>query len=546
MKHTKKAIILLLVMGMLMSSITGCSDTASTNSNESSSTETQAVSNAPQDSATESSSLEYPKLANGDVTLTAWFSWPPPLENTSYKTPNDFPFYKNLTAKTGVNFDFTVVSMSAASEQFSLMVASGTYPDIICDPSQYTGGDDSAIENGVFKELNDLIDQYCPNYKSVISRDDVRRDVYSDSGKVAAFWEIAKEAYPANSGLVIRQDWLDKLGLETPTTYDELYNILTKFKSEFNAESPICINGESLFTPLTAGYNFESGFINIDGTAIFSASADGFKDYLTMMNKWYSEGLIYTDYYTLTENAQVDDSRKKLVESDQTGVWYNWCEDLANYSPTNSAFSLTAITNPVQNEGDVNHICGGIDPIVNRAGGWAISGSCSDDKAIIAAKLIDYFYSEEGSIFANWGIEGDTFTYQEDGTPRYTDVILENKELGTNMAIATYCVFRGPILSDLNRFNQNVVGKLKEYCDVWGVQTDDYNMPSVSLTTEEQERYSSIYSDIDTLIDENISKFIIGDRSLSEFDSFMEELRSVGLNEMVEIEQGVLDRYMAR
>ena len=54
-------------------------------------------------------------------------------------------------------------------------------------------------------------------------------------------------------------------------------------------------------------------------------------------------------------------------------------------------------------------------------------------------------------------------------------MVLNNPDFATNMAIGLYCVFRGPILSDLSRFNQNVVGKLKEYCDVWGAQDNSYN-----------------------------------------------------------------------
>lgn len=121
--------------------------------------------------------------------------------------------------------------------------------------------------------------------------------------------------------------------------------------------------------------------------------------------------------------------------------------------------------------------------------------------------------------------------------------MLNNSELFTNAAIGVYCVFRGPILSDLSWFNQNVVGKLAEYVDVWSVQDNDHNMPAVSMNADDSNRYNSIKSDIDTALDEALPKFIIGDRPMEELPGFLDELETMGLSEMVELEQKALDAY---
>ena len=96
------------------------------------------------------------------------------------------------------------------------------------------------------------------------------------------------------------------------------------------------------------------------------------------------------------------------------------------------------------------------------------------------------------------------------------------------------------------RFNQNVVGELAKYVDIWGTQDNSYAMPAVSMNAEDSERYNSIKADIDTTLDENLPKFINGDRPIEELDSFMSDLETIGLSEMIALEQKALDDYYAK
>ena len=60
-----------------------------------------------------------------------------------------------------------------------------------------------------------------------------------------------------------------------------------------------------------------------------------------------------------------------------------------------------------------------------------------------------------------------------------------------------------------------------------------------------QRWYNSIYSDIDTYMDETISKFVVGDLSLDQFDSFVQQLKDMGIEDCIAIEQAAYDRYLA-
>ena len=64
-----------------------------------------------------------------------------------------------------------------------------------------------------------------------------------------------------------------------------------------------------------------------------------------------------------------------------------------------------------------------------------------------------------------------------------------------------------------------------------------------ALTQEENEEYARINADIHTYAEENITKFVTGEQDMSEFDAFVENLKSMNLNQVTAIKQAALDRY---
>ena len=74
---------------------------------------------------------------------------------------------------------------------------------------------------------------------------------------------------------------------------------------------------------------------------------------------------------------------------------------------------------------------------------------------------------------------------------------------------------------------------------------DSMVIPStVTLSADENTRAANIYSDIETICLEAIAKFITGEKPLDEFDSFVESIRSAGIDDYLAIQQGAYDRAM--
>lgn len=106
--------------------------------------------------------------SNGDNTLSIWGQasvWLPSDVNEVEKVP----FLQELQAATGVKLNLTAAS-GDTKEQFNLMIAGGkdNLPDIIDNVDFFEGGATSAYEKGYIIELNDLIDQYAPNFKKYL------------------------------------------------------------------------------------------------------------------------------------------------------------------------------------------------------------------------------------------------------------------------------------------------------------------------------------------------------------------------------------------
>ncbi len=554
-----------MVLCLLLSVLTGChAESAPATESTTSQPDTSEAAEVPVDSTPAESESEapavedtevtvssylpedYPRLANNDVTISAWFSWPPPMDASNYAGPEEFPIWKKISEITGINFEFTVVGMASASEQFSLLVAAESLPDLLTEPSLYSNGQISALDEEVFYDITGLIEDYAPDYYKLVSQEDNYRNAYTDDKRIGVFWQIAEEEFKPNSGLVVRKDILDDLGLSVPETYDELHDVLATVKAETGMECPFFIEGV-FYTPISGGYDVAASYACINEKAVYNVLAEDFPEYIEMLASWYSEGLIYQEFYQFISNTTtISKEKKALVDTDNCFLWNDWCEDVSNYEPSSPDYSLIAITDPVRNSGENNHLCAGIDAKMDGSSGWAISGSVDKETAILLCELCNYFYTDEGSILANWGTEGESFEYDENGNPVFTDLVMNNPALMSNMCISVQTIFHGAYKADMRKFNQKAMTVYAEYCDVWAAQDNNYRMPNISLTAEEQERYTALSSDVETAIDENIVRFVMGDRPLDELDAFIQQLNAIGLEEMVNIKQTALDRYYSK
>lgn len=483
------------------------------------------------------------------MTYTLWTGVSPDLSEI-VKEISDFAVYQEMERRTNIHLDGVVVSAFAETEQFNLMIASGDYCDIINGMSSYNGGLDLAIEDEVIIDLWPIVQEKMPNYMAALNMDpSIMDDALTAGGQMGCFISLYTESKPADSGALIRQDWLDDLGMEAPKTYDQLYEVLTAFKVDKGADAAIIIPSDG--TPgdncLLAGYGVTDGWFQVDGDLKYGIQEPGYKEYMMMLNRWYSEGLIWDQFVSLEGDRLTDFT---TVLNNETGFWYGGIQDMSNMNEqaSDSNFRCYAVADVVMNEGDINHL--GVQPGYVNNSTWAISTACQELDPIL--KYIDYMYTDEGTILCNYGIEGEAHIIDENGNPQLTDLITNNPDgLPYRVTIALYCFDKmnsAPFKLDNSKsytsYNQDQLDAM----NIWGSTNDtEYMLPKgVTLNTEEQEEYSLLSTDISTYISEHIIRYIVGDESFDTWDAFVQQINDMGGDRCRELYQAAYDRYLAK
>lgn len=482
--------------------------------------------------------MELP-FADHDATLSVWYTYPPWL--TNFIAIEEKPLFVEMTELTGIELDITGVSIINGSEQFSLMLAGGDCTDIICDFGNfYTGTYDQAIEEETIIDLTELIDTVCPNYWGIIHEDEeVAKSVVTNEGNIPSFMTINDENVYIRGGHWINVDMLNAVGREMPVTMDDWYDTLVAFRDELGAKAPLWMDNTASTADLTAAYGVIADFYQEDGQVKFGFLEDGMKDYLTMISKWYSEGLIYQDFATQADGVDKPDTTDD-VQNAQTGLWRNSSNAYGYFTVNAEPVGL-----PVLEEGQQLHFSE-ITSKVGRGAEWAISGNCENPE--LAAKWCDFWYSEQGTLMANYGIEGLSYE-MVDGKPQFTDLVANNPDISFNQAIALYALFNcAGFVNDNTRMDNTYNEQQLKSRSVWADHNDNANIyPSFAeMTIAESEQFYSKYNDIDTYISEQLPNFIIGVTSMDEYNAFVETLKTMGIEECIEIKQTALDRYNSR
>ena len=493
--------------------------------------------------------------------------WCPMSSNVSatMKTFGEIAAYKELEKRTGIHLDFQHPPLNQETEQFNLLTASGTYPDVI----EYNwltnapGGPARFIRDGVIIRLNDHIDRYAPNLKKVLAEHpEWRKQIITDEGDIYAFPFIRSDVkLLVSTGLAVRQDWLDKLGLKAPTTLDEWRSMLKAFK-----ERDPNGNGKPDEIPLStwasspgpgggsrgafSRYSFIGAwgigqdFYQEKGVIKYGPLQPEFKEFLATMAQWYKEGLIDADVFATNQNTFDSKVTNNLIgaASMQGG---NGIGKYAGLMAGKGPFKLTPVQQPTLKPGE-RPLLGGRDNFYPGQGSAAISSS--NKNVVQSVKMLDYAYGSEGSLLFNFGVEGVSYKLVN-GVPTYTDLVMRDPQVPSAQMISRYARgnFNGPFVQDVRYIEQYYeLPEQKKAFDVWTLPVNEKLLPPLTPTQDESKRFATTMSDINTRYDEVFTKVWSGKTPLDEWDAFVKALPGMGINDAIKIQQNTLDRYNKR
>ncbi|SFM54527.1 putative aldouronate transport system substrate-binding protein [Paenibacillus sp. 1_12] len=464
--------------------------------------------------------------------------------------------YKEIQKRTNTSIKF---QQPGDGSQFNIMLASGTYPDIVYAPSNYPGGIAKLVEDGVAIKLNDLIDKHAPNYKKILTEHpEIRKQIMLDDGTIAKFPQIDIDLHRiAYSGQMVRADWLDKVGLKPPGTIDEWYTVLKAFKEKdpngngVKDEIPLGERGDSLgsISAFATSWGILPDKFQLNpktGKVTFGPIEPAYKDYVSTMNKWYKEGLIDSEFAATDKKAFEAKFAKNSIGS-YGGVisGVNAYKDLLKSQVPD--FKLLGLSPPI---GAAGKSYSGHTQMVQNVplDGAFISSQAKDPVA--AVKLLDYMIGPDGSDLQNWGIEGKSYKV-ENGKKKFTDEVFKSSDgFEPSEAVKKYALPTTGMVKVMD-FDAWAAFELKypeavEANDLWFKADRSLLIPPISFNGQESQKLGSIMSEVNTYVKEMWIKFIMGNEPVDNYDKFVATLKKMGIDEAIQIYQTAYERYQNR
>lgn len=467
---------------------------------------------------------------------------------------NNIKLWQVYEKMTNIQVQWDTVHKDNLAEKRNLLLAGGDYPEMFY-ASAFPRADLLKYgKQGAFIPLNDLIDQYAPNFKALMEKYPViEKGITMPDGNIYGLPTLYDPEF--RSVLYgtpwVKSEWLTKLGLQEPQTLDEFYDMLKAFKEkdpngngqkDEYAWGGVGTAGIVNYLRGSFGLNYHgTSNINVDtdpasGKVRFIPTDPRYKELLQFVNKLYKDGLLEQDIMSV-KSTEVD---AKGVEG-LLGVVDN-VDPVAIYNQEGYV-GLPVLKGP---HGDQMFSATG-SPLGN-IGMFVLTDKAKNPAALI--RWMDYFYSDEGIRMFFMGWKDETYKEDAEGNVDYVDEIKDNPEgLNLDQAVGQYLIWPGGYYPGFvtQKYFKGAEGlptsvenakKAEPY-----VIPQDKVWPPFNFTADEQSELTGIQTDINTYVDEMRDKFIAGNESFDNWDQYVANLQKMGSERYLAIYQSAADRY---
>lgn len=481
---------------------------------------------------------------------------------------NNMEFFKALEAATNVHIDFECFPASSYNDQKNIMLSTNDYPDGFFGYNTLSMDDLNLYgPMGVFIPVDDLIDQYCPNYKDVLARFpnlDGMSTSLADGQKYS--WGTVNESpvrdYPDN--LYINKTWLDNLGLEVPTTMEEYYEVLKAFKEQDangngdpNDEIPYTflainqINGYGSFfgayghaEAFNAAGSTLNHFVVEDGKVIYEPITEEWKTAIKELGKFVQDGLWDQEGFVQDGDQY---SAKLTSATPIVGSAYTW----ASGSFGDNGDQYVAIA-PLKATADAE------DPKVHKrqnhvsflGTGFSITNKCEHPE--ILAQWVDLFYDETMTIMSYRGPErvinideNGVVTYDEtpgaDGAAFDTITQHEAPYDGAPKCMTNDMFVNKIITETIKNDKVDVINEF--YLNAPASVT----LPSMQFTDDESQFLSDYGASAQNYVESCLAEWLLGKSDIdADWDKYLAQLETLKVQEYIDIMQTAYDRTIGK
>lgn len=459
----------------------------------------------------------------------------------------NYMMVKLFKEKFNINLTLTQNSINGHLEKLKLLAASNELPDIISPLPEAEAKNYGS--KGALVAVDEYIDQM-PNLKKYIDGDKVvYTSMLANDGHLYSIPKI--NLIPEYKWIsMIRTDLVKEVGKEIPTTMAELIDVLTAIK-EKHPEIDGVVSRDKMNFLQSYGimYNTSIGMYyneELDKWE-YGPLNNGYRELVRDFNTMNERGILDKEFFTASlekwEEKMVNGSGIFTVDWGSRASMAN--QNHATVNPEDTTFKWELIM-PLTSENNTERRLN----CSQKIGTWSAFGVSS--KVENAEKLlsaIDYLYTDEGAAYLQWG-EKDVDYTEENGkkkflphikatyNPEGTEVVAETQGINSpHFMRLTQDDGVSTLPEDLVTFMQDI-----ENSDVETFETN-YKI-QLTFNEEEEDRIRVITTNLDTFVSENTINLIIGEKPISEYDAFVEQMKKEGAAELESIYAAAYERYL--
>ena len=474
----------------------------------------------------------------------------------------DMQMFKDYEKETGIDIQWDEVAEEGWSEKIKLTLASGSnLPDAIYGGSVSSSDVFKYGQQGIIVSMDDLIENYTTNAKKYLAeREDIRKIITYTDGHIYSLPSIDESLSTRIPGmLIVNQTWLDRVGLEHPTTVDEFYNMLKTFKEKDAngngvAGDEICLSLRQFASPNTIDANKSLtnlfGFFGVvddnshimikdDKEVVFVPTTDEYREALEFFHKLYEEGLM--DPESFTQNDSQFWSKTRSDEGVGFTTAFSWLE-LNNGNVEQNEY---VIMDPLKDQ----VVCQPVIVAGLATNRFTITSSNKYPEATI--RWIDTFLDNgDRALESRFGKEGETWQWLDEDKTKFTEMA---ESPDGNTVDTAYISQFGPgylsvqwELQDLWAKKQNTIQQFidrADKCNNVYINQAVHTWPGLGFDEDTNKDFSNIDTDLRKYTDNMLSKFIMDGVDDASWDAYVERSKAFRCDELVEIYQKRWDSY---
>lgn len=481
--------------------------------------------------------------------------------------PTDFlesGIMKELEEKHNIDIEWDIYYYSDWSEQKSLLLASGDLPDAFLG-SNALNASDMSQNKANFVELSDYINEdTMPNLTAIMEEDTEMRAICTD--RDGNIYSLPKKLgiRPEVDGYVfyINKEWLDNLGLEVPTTYQELETVLEAFATQdadgdgdatneigyTNSAASNLLSGDlrNILRPFGTMVSRADNYMGIDGdgNAVFMPIQENYKEAVQWMHGLWEKGILDPEYFT--QDASMVTSKIQADGGSQVGLITGWTADAVAGVNTDQFVLLEALEGPDGNR-YVENASNYLD-ISDRE--LVVTKECEDVEKLLA--WADEFYDDVVALQTQYGsISDGCITDNGDGT--YT---VNEPEDGSSLDTSAWSNSLrdfGPKYMHEDFYDKVTLPsdqgdgiKMQEDEVNAKYVTDDTNVgyPMVQYTDEETSQLTTLGTDIYQYVEAQYAHWVVDGGIEDEWDAYLDQLDAMGVQDLISIQESAYDAYL--